>query len=466
MARPGLRIHYKIVVPLVLLFIAAAAVTAFVSLRLMTGTLKAGKRLQIERASAMIAQTDFALNRSVMQRLTSIVAADIVTFGADGRALATTIDEGTGQELLTLIRGRMPPAGDLVRDAAVIAHFDHRGTPYTVAYRPVAGVPGAVMALATSDADIAGVERSMRRTILYTAVLIVVLLSLAGQFVVRTVTAPVLALVEFTRRVAERGLVGSAPVRSRDEIGLLADSFNDMMDKLRQSEEKLLRSEKLALAGLLAARVAHDVRNPLSSIKMRAQLLENRLKPGADGYELVQAILREIDRVEGVVKGLLELARPGELALETAAVNAVVEEALEQFAPQLRHRKIAIETHLDPALPPIRLDVDRFKLAVLNIVANAAEAMIDGGTLQVTTTHRPERAAIQIDVCDDGIGLDPAVRDRVFDPFVSTKREGVGLGLVNSRSVIEGHGGTIELSPREPKGTRARILLPGEPPVR
>lgn len=460
MVRPGLRIHYKIVVPFVLLFVAATAVTAWVSLRLMTGTLESRKRAQIERASALIARTDFALNRPVLQRLKQIVDADIVTFDANGRVLATTVDDASSGELLSLIRRRGPAAEAFTAGAPILANIEYRGEPYTIAYRPLAAVPGAVMAFATSTADIAEVVRSLRRTILYTAVLIVVLISLAGQVVVRTVTGPVLKLVEFTRGVAERGLTGPAPVESRDEVGMLAASFNDMMAQLRQSEEKLLRSEKLALTGLLAARIAHEVRNPLSSIRMRAQLLESRLRAGGEGLDLVQAILREIDRVEAVVKGFLELARPGELMLEPAQVNDVIGEALEQAAPQLRHRKIEIRTSLDPSLPRLPLDVDRFKLALLNVVVNAAEAMIHGGTLEVATAVAPAGAAIQIEVSDDGVGLDPTVRDKLFDPFVSTKREGVGLGLVNTKHIVEGHGGTITLEPREGTGTRARIVLP------
>jgi signal transduction histidine kinase len=108
----------------------------------------------------------------------------------------------------------------------------------------------------------------------------------------------------------------------------------------------------------------------------------------------------------------------------------------------------------------VDLDVGRFRQALLNLIGNAADAMPTGGTLTVSTTIGENSSAVVLDICDDGIGIDPSIRERLFDPFVSTKRDGVGLGLVNAKAVVESHGGTLELTARAPKGTRARIVLP------
>jgi two-component system NtrC family sensor kinase len=128
------------------------------------------------------------------------------------------------------------------------------------------------------------------------------------------------------------------------------------------------------------------------------------------------------------------------------------------MAAQFRHRKIAVEARLAPDLRVMHLDQRRVRQALLNVLANASEAMPTGG--QLTVTSRLDGETVVIEVCDDGVGVDPAVLDRVFDPFVSTKREGVGLGLVNAKAVIEGHGGRISLSPRTPRGACATIVLP------
>jgi signal transduction histidine kinase len=214
------------------------------------------------------------------------------------------------------------------------------------------------------------------------------------------------------------------------------------------------------LAGLFAARVAHDVRNPLASIKLQTQLVRARLQGTGDAQTLasLDAVSRDVLQVEAVVRDLLELARPGDLRLQPASLNSVVEEILQQLAPHLSYRDIAVHTDLSSAMPATVLDVDRFKQALLNIINNASDAMATGGTLSIATGTAPGQ--IRLDVCDDGPGVDPQVLPRVFDPFVSTKRDGVGLGLVNAKAVVEGHGGQITLAPLHPHGTRVTIQLP------
>ena len=233
-----------------------------------------------------------------------------------------------------------------------------------------------------------------------------------------------------------------------------------MLDRVQRSREALVRSEKLALAGLLAARVAHDIRNPLSSIKMQTQLLQSKLRGHVEDEALLDAVRHDIDQVESVIRGLIELARPGELTLRPTGLNDSVRAVLQHLSPQLTYRKIVVDARLDSDLPPIALDAGRFTQALTNVLVNAAEAMPTGGTLAVSTSTAPDGSTVLVDVCDDGTGIDPAVADRLFDPFVSTKRDGVGLGLVNTKAIVESHGGRITLAARDQKGTRARISLP------
>jgi signal transduction histidine kinase len=232
-----------------------------------------------------------------------------------------------------------------------------------------------------------------------------------------------------------------------------------MLDRVESSQTALVRSEKLATAGLIAARVAHDIRNPMSSIKMQTQLLKSRLEDDADASAALTAVLHDIDQMESVILDLLELARPGQLKLESTSVNSVLRDALRQLAAQFKHRKITVNTQLDEELPRLLLDQHRLRQAVLNILMNASEAMPTGGTLTVAT-RRDGTAAVLVEICDDGIGVERALLDRVFDPFISSKRDGVGLGLVNAKAVAEGHGGNIRLAPRSGGGTCVSIQLP------
>jgi signal transduction histidine kinase len=275
--------------------------------------------------------------------------------------------------------------------------------------------------------------------------------------VTRRVTAPLDRLVTFTRTVSESPETVARAATGIDEIGRLGTAFNEMLDRLQHSREALVRSEKIGLAGLLAARVAHDVRNPLSSMKMEAQLLQRRAT-GSEEQASLAAILHNITTVEAVVLDLLEVARPDQLRLERADPNEVISGILGHLAPQLAHRRITLITALHPRPLHLSLDAQRLGQALLNVIVNACDAMTAGGSLEIATTEANGRFTIEIR--DDGTGVDPVVAERVFDPFVSTKRDGVGLGLVNARSVVESHGGTIRLEPNSPRGTIARIMLP------
>jgi signal transduction histidine kinase len=454
-----LRLHHRIVIPFVLVALVATAGTAWVALSVVSRTLEARVRTQVQDAADMVSRSDFAMNPKVLQAVRQLTGADVLTYTTGGAILATTLDRVQRASLVAAIMApentRTAPAE--ANGPPLVRAMTCDGPCY-VAYRRLADRPDTIVALVAETKEATSATRAITRTILLAAALSVVVLVVASQIVASRVTAPINLLVAFTHDASAGDPRRRAPAGD-DEIGRLGGSFNDMLDRLDRSHAALVRSEKLALAGVLAARVAHDIRNPLSAIKMQAQLLEPRLAGHPDDRAMLDAILHDIELVESVVRDLIELARPGELNLRPARVNDVVNDALRQMTSQLQHRRIRVEARLDETLPAVSLDADRFKQALLNVIVNAADAMTAGGTLEVVTRPGPE-STIELDVCDDGVGVNPDLVDRVFDPFVSTKRDGVGLGLVNARAVVESHGGRIVLVRREPQGTRVRITLP------
>ena len=143
-----------------------------------------------------------------------------------------------------------------------------------------------------------------------------------------------------------------------------------------------------------------------------------------------------------------------------------MEAAIRSVESGLGHRKIVVRRALTADLPKVPIDAHRLQNALLNLIENAADAMPEGGTIALSTRLRPEKGAVEIEVIDDGCGIDPAIRDRLFDPFFTTRREGVGLGLVNTKSIVERHGGRVALQPGEQRGARAIITLPCIMPTR
>lgn len=451
----GLRLHHRLVVPFVLVALAATSTAAYVTLAVARRAFEQRVQRQLQSAAEVVARPEFATNRVVLRSVRRITGAEVLTFTTSGRLLAGTVDPGAHPELIRHVVSAWAPGG-----AGVVRRFDC-GTPCLVTFQPVAGDATRIVALVVDTSELSTATQSVTRAVLVTAGLSIVAMIVASQMVARRVTAPLARLSDFVRHRGMRGGRDRASVGS-DEIGQLGAAFNDMLDRVEASQAAVVQSEKLALAGLLAARVAHDIRNPLSSVKVQVQLLQAG-DHGSDLRAPFEEILHDVGVIEAVVSNLLELARPGSLQCREVALNAVVDEALRQVRAQLSHRRIVVDTRFAPALPTVSLDSTRIKQALINLIANASEAMPTGGTLTVATRVAGE--GVEIELCDDGIGIDPALLETVFNPFVTTKRDGVGLGLVNTRAVVESHGGQVTLAPRAPCGTRARIWLPLQPPV-
>jgi signal transduction histidine kinase len=446
MRRLGLQ--HRIVLSFVIVVLLATTAAALVASSVTSRAMRSRMESQLAGAAVVLSLGGLALNSAALQNSRGIVGADVVTFDADGRVAASTVPPDRTQLI--------DAAARVVRGGNEGATSADCGVPCLIVHRSIEGRPGYAVALVAETAELTAATRAVTRAIALGAALSAIVVVLIGQFIVRRVTTPIQKLVRFARDVNPEKASARAEV-GEGEVGELAEAFNAMLSRLQESQTALVRSEKMGLAGLMAARVAHDIRNPLSAIKMQTQLLQARLHD-PDDLSTLTAVVQDINLVESVILDLIELARPGDLNLRPAPVNGVVNDALQQLLPQFTHRKIVVQTRLGDALPDLQLDVVRFRQALLNVLVNAAEALPRGGGIAIES--RREGDEVVLDICDDGVGIDPGVLDKVFDPFVSTKREGVGLGLVNAKAVVEAHGGQIELALRQPKGTRARITLP------
>lgn len=449
-----LRLHHRIVIPFAIVAVAAILASALLALTVVSHEFESRTRAQLISTADVISRGGFAFNPAILRSVKMITGADVITFDANNAVISATV-EPSRTELVAAVTGaaaqqaREAGLGGLVRDMSC-------GRPCIVAYRPIVGRVGTFVAVVFETEATAAANRAVSRTILLAAAASLAVLVLVSQLVARRVTAPIEALVRYSQAVGAG--TNARAATGDDEVGRLGGAFNQMLDQLDESKIANVRNEKLALAGLFAARVAHDIRNPLASMKINAQLLESMLRGNDKADAAIGAVLHDITTVESVIRDLIELARPGELRLVPADLNAVVRTVLRQLDARLTHRRVVAATHLPDRLPLVKIDTERFAQVLNNVIINAIDAMPSGGALTVTT--HAEDASVIIDVDDDGSGIDPAVADRIFDPFVSSKPEGVGLGLVNAKAVVEGHGGRIELTPRQARGTRARIVLP------
>jgi two-component system NtrC family sensor kinase len=333
--------------------------------------------------------------------------------------------------------------------------------------KKVLGVLDISLSLAATDKRIQEIRGT---TILLMAITILTVSVIIVLFIQRAVDRPVKELVAGTTRVASGDFDHTIPARSDDEIGQLAESFNTMTQRLKETQYQLLQSEKLASIGKLAATIAHEINNPLNGILTYTKLIERKLADGTLKKNEIPKFLsylgimeRETERCSTIVRNLLDFARQREPSLKPDVdINAVVEEALSLLANQIALQEITLEKKFNQ-LPPIMADPMQLRQVFLNIILNACEAMNNEGALTVTTALSNKRKkAVRVEIADSGVGIDEKDLPKIFDPFFTSKEKGTGLGLSVVYGIINSHQGTIEVASKAGEGTTITITLPTE----
>ena len=232
--------------------------------------------------------------------------------------------------------------------------------------------------------------------------------------------------------------------------------------EMKRLEAELLQSEKLALIGKMSSAIAHEMRNPLVPIGGFANLIYKRVEEGSPLKKYAGIIVGEIERLEGLLQNILYFTKDITPILEPSNLNEVIHEVLVLYNKTFSDKEIELSGLLSPDIPLIQLDPSRIKQALINIFSNAIHAMPDGGTLTIKTSRKEEndRSYASINIGDTGTGIPEDIRGKIFDPFYTTKVQGLGLGLTLTQRIVESHSGQIEVESREGKGTTFIINLP------
>jgi PAS domain S-box-containing protein len=243
------------------------------------------------------------------------------------------------------------------------------------------------------------------------------------------------------------------------EIGMIGH-FKDLRERKRM-EEELLRSERLAVLGKMAAHISHEIKNPLMLIGGFArQVVQDPSGDSAKNREKLQIIVDEVRRLEDFLAEVGSYAKFSEPQRRPADLNALIQETCQRLEPSLQESKIKLALELDPQLPELQFDPGHIRQVILNIAKNGIEAMGPGGTLTIVTGRQAGRVFMQIS--DTGMGIPPEIKEKIFQPFFSSKPKGSGLGLAISQKIIEAHQGEITIDSEPRKGTRVTIFLRAE----
>src|SRR5271166_4863138 len=361
------------------------------------------------------------------------------------------------------------------------------------AEQQILGVLDTNVSLAKADVQLA---ESSRRMIAYTGCALLLIALLSWFSVWQVVGRPVQALKRGTEHIAAGDLGYQIEVASEDEIGELARSFNNMSTQLKsehnenvawtdtleqrveqktrelkRAHEHALHTEKMASIGKMAAVLAHEINNPLSGILTYAKLLRKWIdrEDGGKSHhrdicDSLDLIATESRRCGDLVKNLLTFSRTTPMNLQATNLNQVVDRALRLIQHQLDLANIHVQPQLDPNLPPVLCDGAQIEQVLLALMVNAIDAMPQGGNMWLTSQLNNEDGMVRVVVRDDGAGIPPDILPRLFEPFLTTKEvgRGVGLGLAISRSILERHNGNIEVQSEFGRGTTVTVILPSE----
>lgn len=326
---------------------------------------------------------------------------------------------------------------------------------------------------------------------------------LMSGLVSRLVYRPLLDLETGAKRLSSGNLEHLIPVRSGDEFGKVAESFNSMTLALKNSRQELqewgltlerkveqrtrqlriaeaetARSEKLASVGLLAAGIAHELNNPLTGVLTFSHLLRKKMPEGSQDAEDLDLVIRETKRCAGIIRRLLDFAREKAPEKKFSDINLIIENTLRIIERPAFLRDVNVTLDFDRDLPPVWLDADLIEQVVMNMLVNAQQAVEQGGDIQVRTRRvlksvspepgREPISMVEITIDDTGCGIPEENLQRIFDPFFTSKEvgKGTGLGLSVSHGIVNAHGGTIEVESRVGEGSTFRVYLPVDPPAK
>ncbi|MGB9597195.1 MAG: ATP-binding protein [Candidatus Poribacteria bacterium] len=339
--------------------------------------------------------------------------------------------------------------------------------PYVISYEPEENPKLGGLKIIFSTQEVVGYIRQIRlKNLFYTALVTVALTIFINPVTSYLIVRRIERLIETTTAAQSGDFAVRIRDRSRDEIGRLSRSINRMIEHISSEHDKRLKS-----LGNLAAGVAHEIRNPLNSMAITIQYLkdiigevsEDKSKDQSlktDAQECLDIMSYQVKELDRIVEEFLQLSRPMSINLKITNLNDFIKNFVPNFSSNFEVNGIKLICSYSSNPVFIRIDKDKFGQAISNIVINAVQAMPNGGELYITIREDSEANKAVIEIRDTGIGISQENIDRLFEPYFTTKPDGLGLGLAITHRIIEAHNGEIKVNSEEGQGSTFRILLP------
>jgi len=315
--------------------------------------------------------------------------------------------------------------------------------------------------------EIRGVQWTLFAAVCFAIILCFVLLSVLLVLIER----PLEELMQTIAKVRGGDLTARVDFAKRvDDVGRLGQQFNEMIQQLDENrrlieelhKREMARAEHLATLGELAAGLAHEIRNPLAGIAGVVDIMSKELPPNSSSRAVIGEVHREILHIQAILNDLLSYSRPRPPSFHAANLNTTVEQAVELSRQQVRTKPIQVKFEPVPNLPPVEHDPALIQQVILNLILNGIQAI--SGTGEVLVAIFPDHDSVIVQVSDTGRGISVEALPKIFKPFFTTRSEGTGLGLSLANSIVQSHGGRIEVASTQGKGTQFKVSLPLQHP--
>jgi two-component system nitrogen regulation sensor histidine kinase NtrY len=445
-------IYARLMLASLLPLLIGMAAALLIAVAVFSRTLEDRVAEQVTHAADVLTRSQLPLTAELLRRVAELQRSTFLTLDAQG-----TVVQSSGPALPAAIRAALDAHRATPRRPDVV-HLDLDGEPAIAVFAPIS-VPGdarvATLVAVASLVDARSVARRAALGLAAATVAAAVLLGLLLHLRINSITRPLEQLSRFAATVAAGARDERVAVRGAGELAALATALNDMTARIGAYERRLTEQSRLSALGEMAARIAHEVRNPLTGLKMQLQLLAERSPPAE--RPLLAGLLDEVKRLELIVDASLTLRRDRPAELAPTDLGQLVTDVVALHAPALAHRGVEVTTEL-AVLPPVPADRALLAQALHNLIVNAADALPTGGRVRVRTTCVPSRQRVILSVADSGPGLAAEVAARLEEGPTSSKPYGLGLGLSVCREVALAHGGELVLTARSDLGGAAVAL--------
>lgn len=397
--------------------------------------------------SATIFQNDVRISTNVMT-------------GKGNRAIGTRVSDEVRREVLE--KGKF-----WIKRAFVVNDW------YITAYKPITDFNGKIIGMlyvGMLENKFTDMKREAQFTLLGATIFFMLIVLIISNIFTDKIIKPINYLVDVSKKISAGDFTQKVKVESNDELGELEKAYNAMIFGLqerdmqieKETQQKLMRSEKLAALGRMAAGIAHEINNPLTGILMYGNFLLKGLAGDKKNLKDAEIIVNETTRCRDLVRQLLDFSREYVPERKNFNINEIIEKAFSIIENQVYFEKIDFIKRLSEKMPSVMIDGNQVEQVLINLMLNAAEAMPDGGAIVVKTETDPQKKNIIITITDTGCGIPGENIDKIFDPFFTTKEvgKGTGLGLAVSYGIIRAHEGEINVKSKVNKGTTFTIALP------